>query len=210
MSLSTFQAPLPGSSHRRSPLPSPEREEGGCRGKKTKERKTRGPANQKVHIDRFERSDVLIQKSEGYILEAPKAAKEDFAGPRMDTIFKGLAEAKQKEENFKKRQELKELERIIAEREGGQATKRMWAGEESEARRKIRDRTGWSWSSGVEDLRGGQHRGPVLDFSREIKMPSVEMKAGVPMLGGVGAKMMAKMGWKEGEGLGKDSGLPVV
>ena len=49
-------------------------------------------------------SDVLIQKSEGYILEAPKAAKEDFAGPRMDTIFKGLAEAKQKEENFKKRQ----------------------------------------------------------------------------------------------------------
>ena len=27
----------------------------------------------------------------------------------------------------------------------------------------------------MEDLRGGQHRGPVLDFSREIKMPSVEV-----------------------------------
>ena len=89
------------------------------------------PANQKVHIDRFERrlnldlkeknteyhfpffhafipSDVLIQKSEGYILEAPKvekeAGKEEFAGPSMDNIIKGLAEAKQKEENFKKRQ----------------------------------------------------------------------------------------------------------
>jgi len=99
------------------------------------------------------------------------------------------------------------LERIIAEREGGQggqSTKRMWAGEESEARRKIRDRTGWSWSSGAEDLRSREPRGPVLDFSREIKMPSVEMKAGAPVLGGVGAKMMAKMGWKEGEGLGKD------
>ena len=89
-------------------------------------------------------SDVLIQKSEGYILEAPKAEREDLgAGPSMDTIFKGLAEAKQKEENFKKRQvgfgimdggcdhthfifqELKELERIIAEREGGQSTKRF-------------------------------------------------------------------------------------
>ena len=50
-------------------------------------------------------SDVLIQKSEGYILEAPKAEREDLgAGPSMDTIFKGLAEAKQKEENFKKQQ----------------------------------------------------------------------------------------------------------
>ena len=45
----------PAPEPRRSPLPSPEREEGGWRGKKTKERKTRGPANQKVHIDRFER-----------------------------------------------------------------------------------------------------------------------------------------------------------
>ena len=37
-------------------------------------------------------------------------------------------------------------------------------------------RTGWSWSSGAEDLRGRfEPRGPVLDFSREIKMPSVEV-----------------------------------
>ena len=53
-------------------------------------------------------SDVLIQKCEGYILEAPKAEKDDgkeeFEGPSMENIFKGLAEAKQKEENFKKRQ----------------------------------------------------------------------------------------------------------
>ena len=41
-------------------------------------------------------------------MEAPKAEKDDgkegFEGPSMETIFKGLAEAKQKEENFKKRQ----------------------------------------------------------------------------------------------------------
>ena len=30
--------------------------------------------------------------------------KEQFAGPSMDNIIKSLAEAKQKEENFKKRQ----------------------------------------------------------------------------------------------------------
>ena len=77
-------------------------------------------------------SEVLIQKSEGYILEARKTEKEDghgmiqgprkkhitigvfllihqttfksFKGPSMASIFKGLAKAKQKEENFKKRQ----------------------------------------------------------------------------------------------------------
>ena len=37
-------------------------------------------------------------------------------------------------------------------------------------------RTGWSWSSGSEDLEiGVSLRGPVLDFSREIKMPSFEV-----------------------------------
>ena len=58
----------------------------------------------------------MIQKSEGYILEAPKAEKEDgkeeFSGPSMENIFKGLAEAKQKEENFKKRQ-VGFLERVM-------------------------------------------------------------------------------------------------
>ena len=75
---------------------------------------------------------MLIKKSEGYILEARKTEKEDgdgmiqgqsvdylakgvfllvhqttfksFKGPSMASIFKGLAKAKQKEENFKKRQ----------------------------------------------------------------------------------------------------------
>ena len=59
-------------------------------------------------FDAFFPSDVLIQKSEGYVLDAPKVekenGKEEFAGPSMENIFKGLAEAKQKEENFKKRQ----------------------------------------------------------------------------------------------------------
>ena len=81
-------------------------------------------------------------------------------------------------------------------------------------------RTGWSWSSGSEDLETGVSlRGPVLDFSREIKMPSFEvlasfvfirlkflsqLKASSPLTGGLGARMMEKMGWKDGEGLGKD------
>ena len=81
-------------------------------------------------------------------------------------------------------------------------------------------RTGWNWSSGSEDLETGVSlRGPVLDFSREIKMPSFEvpthfvfirlnflsqLKATSPLTGGLGAKMMEKMGWKDGEGLGKD------
>ena len=75
---------------------------------------------------------MLLQKSEGFILEARKTEKEDgrgkiqgqrigrvtigvlmlihqtsfksFQGPSMASIFKGLAKAKQKEENFKKRQ----------------------------------------------------------------------------------------------------------
>ena len=37
-----------------------------------------------------------------------------------------------------------------------------------------------------------------------MNLSSVQLKAGVPMTGGLGAKMMVKMGWKEGEGLGKD------
>ena len=77
-------------------------------------------------------SEVLIQKSEGFILEARKTEKEDghgmiqgqrkdyltigmfslihqttfksSKGTSMASIFKGLTEAKQKEENFKKRQ----------------------------------------------------------------------------------------------------------
>ena len=119
---------------------------------------------------------------------------------------------------------------------------RAWASDASEARRKIRHRfhfsknaknnivifytklkpirTGWSWSSGSEDLETGVSlRGPVLDFSREIKMPSFEvlasfvfirlkflsqLKASSPLTGGLGARMMEKMGWKDGEGLGKD------
>merc|ERR1719412_3431208 len=85
------------------------------RGKKNKGRKRRGErasplpeiANQIVHINQFELSEVLIQRSEGYILEARKTEKEDgrgkIQGQSMASIFKGLAEAKQKEENFKKR-----------------------------------------------------------------------------------------------------------
>ena len=81
-------------------------------------------------------------------------------------------------------------------------------------------RTGWNWSSGSEDLETGVSlRGPVLDFSREIKMPFFEvlahfvlirlnflsqLKASSPLTGGLGARMMKKMGWKDGEGLGKD------
>ena len=81
-------------------------------------------------------------------------------------------------------------------------------------------RTGWNWSSGSEDLETGVSlRGPVLDFSREIKMPSFEvlasfvfirlkflsqLKASSPLTGSLGAKMMEKMGWRDGEGLGKD------
>ena len=52
-------------------------------------------------------SDVLIQKSDGYILEAQPAESRKYkmeCSARMENIFKGLAEAKQKEENFKKRQ----------------------------------------------------------------------------------------------------------
>ena len=80
-------------------------------------------------------------------------------------------------------------------------------------------RTGWSWSSGSEDLETGvSPRGPVLDFSREIKMPSFEvlasfvfirlkflsqLKASSPLTGSLGARMMEKMGWKDGEGLGR-------
>ena len=37
-----------------------------------------------------------------------------------------------------------------------------------------------------------------------MNFSSVQLRAGVPMTGGLGAKMMVKMGWKEGEGLGKD------
>ena len=133
MSLSTFQPPLPGYLYlfrfliwrrrkQSSSFPPPisgkwrggfsreedQGEEGASAGQKP--RSSHRPVWAQVQFNKLNLfdslllSDVLIQKSEGYILEAPKAEKEDFAGPSMDTIFKGLAEAKQKEENFKKRQ----------------------------------------------------------------------------------------------------------
>ena len=41
-----------------------------------------------LEFDTFIPSDILIQKTEGYILEAPKVEREDgkeeFAGPSMD------------------------------------------------------------------------------------------------------------------------------
>ena len=73
----------------------------------------------KVHIDRFVKSEVLVQKTEHFILEAPKIEKmetEEEKKPMMD-ILKGLQEAKIKAENFKKRQELKELEKMIEDNE---------------------------------------------------------------------------------------------
>jgi len=141
----------------------------------------------------------------------------------MADIIEGHNEAKQKEDNFRKRQELKELERIIAKKEKEQNEGRDLHDYKEESLRGWRDRRmennrgggtgrredllGWSWSSGLEDRRyheDGGPRGPVLDFKQEIKMPTVEFGPGEPITGGLGAKMMAKMGWKEGEGLGKD------
>jgi len=46
--------------------------------------------------------------------------------------------------------------------------------------------------------------GPTLDFKEEIKMRPMELGTGPPV-GGLGAKMLAKMGWREGEGLGRTS-----
>ena len=49
---------------------------------------------------------------------------------------------------------------------------------------------------------GARERGPTLDFKEEIKMRPMELGTGPPV-GGLGAKMLAKMGWREGEGLGR-------
>merc|ERR1712129_94625 len=92
--------------------------------KKNKGRKKRGerpltPPGGQVHIEKFIRSDVLMQETEGFVIEAPEKMEEEEeeARVKMKDIFKGLKEAKQKEESFKKRQELKELERIIEKKE---------------------------------------------------------------------------------------------
>ena len=164
-----------------------------------------------------------MQETEGFVIEAPEKMEEEEeeARVKMKDIFKGLKDAKQKEESFKKRQELKELERIIEKKEkekkerdevneekGEDRLGRLGRRKEEEREREREsgrrvDRSGWSWSSGAEERRGGaRERGPTLDFKEEIKMRPMELGTGPPV-GGLGAKMLAKMGWREGEGLGR-------
>jgi hypothetical protein len=138
---------------------------------------------------------MLEQRIEGFVLEAPEKEAEEAAEEleekrgEIDSIFRGQEEAKQKAQNFRKRQELKELERIIEEkeqearrrelrREAKEKGESSWAdvgeAEEMRAGRK-ESKSGWSWSSGAEEGARGR-RGPALDFSREIKMPPVEVR----------------------------------
>ena len=184
-------------------MPPPEERRGPR--KKNKGRKKRGerplsPVN-KVHIDKFIRSELLVQDTEGYVVEAEaRMETEEERRKPVGDIFSGRHEAQRKAENFMKRQELKELERIIEKKEGDkdkrkeeERTERRWVGEEDDRRsrycqddlatlvqlsclfRRREDRSGWSWSSGVEEQAGQARRGPPIDFGREIKMPPVEV-----------------------------------
>ena len=83
---------------------------------------------------------MLVQDTEGYVVEAEaRMDTEEERSKPLGDIFSGRHEAKMKAENFMKRQELKELERIIEKKEGDkdkmkeeERTERRWVGEEDE------------------------------------------------------------------------------